>query len=158
MPLEISFKALDEGDFPLLLHWLRKPHVQEWWDDGDDTLEKVSAHYSVQCGENTDQRGYLVHLDGSPIGYIQYYTEPKKCMGIDFFIGEKDFLDRGVGTMVMRSFVTRLREEHSPSRIIIDPEPANLRAIRCYEKVGFRHYDTVTVEHGKLAYMMEIKI
>jgi RimJ/RimL family protein N-acetyltransferase len=47
-------------------------------------------------------------------------------------------------------------ERHSPIRIVTDPSPDNLRAIRCYEKVGFKHYETVEEDSGKLAYMMEL--
>jgi len=38
----LSFRPLLPADFPLLLAWLSRPHVKEWWDDGEDTLEKVA--------------------------------------------------------------------------------------------------------------------
>jgi len=49
-----------------------------------------------------------------------------------------------------------LVERHNPRRIIIDPDPRNRRAIRCYEKAGFRYYETVAHEDGSLFYMMAI--
>ena len=43
----------------------------------------------------------------------------------------------------MRQFVDMLFEEGVP-RVVIDPDPANARAIRAYEKAGFRAFDTRT--------------
>jgi hypothetical protein len=32
----------------LLLTWLSNEHVKQWWNDGDDTLEKVALHYGAE--------------------------------------------------------------------------------------------------------------
>src|SRR5207302_8394571 len=90
------------------------------------------------------------------IGYIQTYWESDGTMGIDLFLGEERFLNRGIGTQVLQSFLQQMIEHHDPPYFIIDPDPENARAIRCYEKVGFRHYDTMRTEEGKMAYMMRM--
>ena len=56
--------------------------------------------------------------------------------GIDQFIGEADMLGRGHGSAFIRAFIDRLLANGAP-RIVIDPDPANARAIRAYEKAGF---------------------
>ena len=38
-------------------------------------------------------------------------------------------------------------QEGAP-RVVIDPDPANLRAIRAYEKAGFRPFDARTSAYG----------
>jgi RimJ/RimL family protein N-acetyltransferase len=156
-PPELAFRPLTPDDYPLLLDWLQRPHVKEWWDDGDDTLEKVAAHYSDPDAE----RFILLYRDpvteeARPIGYFQYYLEEEGVVGIDQFIGEADLLNRGLGTAAVRAFLQLVIARENPRRIILDPEPENARAIRCYEKVGFRHYETVPTEDGKQAYMMKI--
>ena len=65
-------------------------------------------------------------------------------------------LNRGIGTQAIAQFLALLVARHHSPRIIIDPDPRNARAIRCYEKVGFRHYETLTREDGSRAYMMAI--
>ena len=77
-------------------------------------------------------------------------------MGIDLFLGESRYLQRGIGTQVLRLFIQRAREQHAPAYFVIDPDPQNARAIRCYAKVGFRHAATVLNEDGKPAYMMRL--
>jgi hypothetical protein len=81
-----EFKPLGADDFPLLLRWLSKEHVKEWWHDGDDTLEKVALHYGEDDGT---ARFVLLETDkekGKPIGYFQYYFDEIGSIGIDQFI------------------------------------------------------------------------
>lgn len=151
----ISFRPLVEDDFELLLEWLQRPHVKEWWDDGDDSLEKVRHHYSRDPDEM--KRYILLYPDDhTPSGYFQYHIKPDGTIGIDQFLADPKSLDKGLGSASVSQFLQMICEKHSPRRIVIDPEPDNLRAIRCYEKVGFRYYETVQDDTEKLAYMMEI--
>ena len=151
----LKFRLLTSDDFPLLLEWLSKEHVKEWWDDGDDTLEKVSRHYGE--AEVGLARFILFEVEKGgekPIGYFQSYCVPDGLIGIDQFIGEEDYINRGVGEKAIRMFTEMIMREHEPTSIILDPSPDNKRAVRCYEKVGFRHYETRQTEDGHLAYMM----
>ena len=152
----ISFASLTQADFPLLLTWLAKPHVKEWWDDGDDTLEKVAQNYGEEAGT---ERFLIRCQEGEqapplPIGYIQSYVVEEEGLGIDLLLGDERFLNQGLGTQVLQAFITRTIEQHAPVYFVIDPHPRNARAIRCYEKVGFRHYETILTDEGLPAYMM----
>ena len=153
----LRFRPLTPADFPLLLDWLARPHVKEWWDDGDDTLAKVAAHYGAD--ESGLARFILEETDEAtgttqPLGYFQYYTLLDGTVGIDQFIGEADRINRGLGTEAVRRFLDTVVAPLAPRRVILDPDPANARAIRCYEKAGFRHYATEPTEDSGLAYMM----
>jgi RimJ/RimL family protein N-acetyltransferase len=154
--MRLKFRPLTSDDFPLLLEWLSKEHVKQWWDDGEDTLEKVTRNYGEE--EEGLERFILVEALESgekPIGYFQRYRVPDCSIGIDQFIGEEDYTNRGVGTKAISMFVSAIMHEHKPDRIILDPSPDNKRAIRCYEKVGFRYYETREGAEG-LAYMMQL--
>jgi RimJ/RimL family protein N-acetyltransferase len=141
-----------------MLEWLSKEHIKQWWDDDDDTYEKVALHY----GQDSDdvKRYILFEVQESvekPIGYFQYYFAPGNLVGIDQFIGEKDYLDKGIGEKTIKMFIELIEKSHKPDAIILDPSPDNKRAIKCYEKVGFKHYETITTEDGNLAYMMRLE-
>lgn len=148
-----EFKRLSPDDFHQLLDWLSRKHVKQWWNDGDDTLEKVAAHY----GAADETRRFILLRDKKPIGYFQYYFDGD-AIGIDQFIGEETLLDLGIGQLTIKMFVHLIAEKHNPAFIFLDPSPENKRAIRCYEKVGFRHYETVFDKDGAAAYMMKIEI
>ena len=58
----------------------------------------------------------------------------------------------GHGSAIVRQFVEQLFEEGGP-RVIIDPDPANGRAVRAYEKAGFRPIDRRQSEYGDVVLM-----
>lgn len=156
--LVLSFRALKTSDFPLLLIWLSHDHVKQWWNDRDDTLEKVAQHYGAEEPDVT--RFILIESTAAgeiPLGYFQYYIVSKAIIGIDQFIGEADRINKGIGTTAIKLFLEMIIAKHKPQQIIIDPHPENQRAIRCYEKVGFVHYATELREKGESAYMMRLE-
>ena len=57
--------------------------------------------------------------------------------GIDVFLGAP-FHGRGLGTDAVRTLAQHLVADRGHHRLTIDPAADNARAIRCYEKVGFR--------------------
>ena len=156
-----KFRLMTPEDFPQMLDWLLKEHVKKWWDDSEDTLEKVALHYGA---EDEAVRFVLIEIKENlekPIGYFQYYLDyfaSDGLIGIDQFIGEENYLNKGVGTNTIKMFVEMIVRQHKPKAIIIDPSPENKRAIRCYEKVGFKHYENKKDENGNPAYMMRLEI
>ncbi len=103
--MTFEFRLLATDDFPLILEWLSKEYVKEWWDDVDDALEKVGRHYG---SEDDVARFILFEVEGraeKPIGYFQYYFVPDGSTGIDQFIGEADYINKGVGEQAIRKFV-----------------------------------------------------
>lgn len=156
----ITFARFGEPDAPLMLDWLRRPHVAEWWHD-PPTLEEIIHEYVSEPQVDA----YVVHLDGRPIGFIQAYvaamagdgwwpdiTDPG-VVGIDQFIGDADVLNRGVGTAMVTAFVERLLARPGVTMLQVDPSPDNARAIRSYEKVGFRARSVIDTPDGPALYM-----
>ncbi len=151
-----GFRAVAETDLPMLSAWLAEPHVAEWWDDSG--LEHGPVTEIMQAMDDIATEPLIVELDGRPIGYIQsydphledghpYQDQPTGTLGIDQFIGVPELVGIGHGSRFIRAFVDELFEEGCP-RVILDPDPANKRAIRAYEKAGFRAFDTRTTIYG----------
>ena len=150
-PDRIGFIPVQAEHYPLLRRWLEAPHMREWWGDPETELGYVRG--MVEGRDTT--RPFLIALDGAPIGYIQYWyighhqneqwikdhpwlmEFPSDTIGVDLSIGEADRLSQGIGSAALAAFVRMLREQ-GHTNIIIDPDLANLRAVRAYEKAGFR--------------------
>ena len=154
-----EFVPLTDADLPLLSIWLARPHVAQWWGPAEQELPKIEKALRLP-----DIDPYRVDHRGEPIAYLQCYRigaespaalrdQPPGTRGIDLFIGHADCLDKGVGSAMIRVFVTRLFAEGDTGRVIIDPDPANRRAIRAYEKAGFHYLDTLDLGWGP-AYLM----
>jgi RimJ/RimL family protein N-acetyltransferase len=161
-----DFRLLTEADLPLLREWLGRPHLQAWWRQGQRTLEEVREHYLPRIAGAGAAHPYLALLDGEPVGYIQWYRasegtgdwwpdEPGPgVIGIDQFLADGTCLGRGLGTEMVSAFVARLFEQPAVTEIRVDPRPDNGRAIRCYEKVGFRRAGRITTPDGPALMMV----
>ncbi|MEQ1940922.1 GNAT family N-acetyltransferase [Mesorhizobium sp. VNQ89] len=154
-----DFRAVTEADLPLLSAWLAEPHVAEWWDEGPD----AAIAEIRQAMDSDDTEPLIVELDGRPIAYLQsydphledghpYQDQPFGTLGIDISIGPPDFVGVGHGSAIVSQFVDLLFEEGCP-RVVIDPNPDNLRAIRAYEKAGFRTFDRRDTIYGPAVMM-----
>jgi aminoglycoside 6'-N-acetyltransferase len=56
-------------------------------------------------------------------------------------------VNQGHGSAFIRAFTDRLLASGAP-RVITDPDPANARAIRAYEKAGFQRGRLVDTPDG----------
>jgi RimJ/RimL family protein N-acetyltransferase len=149
-PTAISFRPLRTDDLPQLHEWLHRPHVAEWWQPGP-TLVEVEAEYAPAIAGAIPNSCYIALLGARPIGFIQEYSpvgfhqegwwldeHDPGVRGIDQFLCNERDLGRGIGTAMLRSFVSLLLANSTVTRIQTDPDPSNARAIRCYEKAGFK--------------------
>ena len=146
---EIGFLPVAPEHYPLLDAWLRAPHMQEWWGDPEDELAYIR---DMVEGRDTSQP-FLFTLDGLPIGYIQVWFVghhqseawiedhpwlaelPPETVGVDLSIGDPDLLSKGIGSAALAAFTRGLYADGHRT-IIIDPDPANIRAVRAYVKAG----------------------
>ena len=162
----LTFRPLAESDLPLLLEWLHRPHLQEWWRSGETTLEELREKYLPRILGVDDARPFLACLDGTPVGYIQYYRASEGdpdwwpdrpgpgVLGIDQFLVDEERLGKGLGTSMVSGFCRMLLEDPSVTEIRVDPRPDNVRAIRCYGKAGFRRGRAITTPDGPAVMMV----
>ena len=146
------FRPMTAADLPLVKGWLAEPHVREWWGDPAEQYALVSGDLDEPA---MDQ--FIVSADGHAFGYLQCYdltawnsgfgTHPEGTRGIDLFIGEPGMIERGHGSGLIRAFVEDKLGKGAP-RIVTDPDPANTRAIRAYEKAGFEKVRMVDTPDG----------
>jgi aminoglycoside 6'-N-acetyltransferase len=87
-----------------------------------------------------DLQKLTVLVDGEVAGYVQFWEEPdpsSRHADVDIFLGP-DAQGRGLGTETMSVVLRHLVEERGHHRVTLGTSVDNARAIRCYEKVGFR--------------------
>jgi aminoglycoside 6'-N-acetyltransferase len=123
------------ADQPALAALLAEPAVARWWVHGP--LEEAIAEL-FDVDEYTAV--LALEVDGAVAGLVQFseeLTPDYKHAGIDLFVGTA-WQGRGVGPAAVRLVAGYLFEVRGHHRITIDPAAANERAIRAYEKVGFR--------------------
>ena len=143
---EVAIRLMrDElGDYQVMSKWLSDPRVLEFYEGRDHplALEQIESEYAPRIRGEEDVTPCLIILQSVPIGYMQFYL-----------VGEESRNSYGGGirnrSVHWRNFVLESRLGHllllrylfqakGARNAILDPHITNLRAIRCYEKCGFR--------------------
>ncbi|TVY11457.1 GNAT family N-acetyltransferase [Paenibacillus cremeus] len=146
----LSVRRLTEKDAQLLVQWLNNPEVLQYYEGRDrpHDADKVREHFYAE-GEPVSR--CIVLYAGKAIGYIQFYPisdmeysvygyDPQRdeVYGMDQFIGETSYWNRGIGTALIRAMVHYITNTIGATRVVMDPQAWNKRALACYEKCGFR--------------------
>ena len=158
MAPEYVFRPMSAGHLSLVQRWLEMPEVVRWWGRADEQYALVSGDL-----DHPDMDQFIVVLGEQPFGYIQCYplstwnqgfgSQPSATRGIDQFIGEPDMIGRGHGSGFIRQFVVGLLGQGIP-RVVTDPGPDNIRAVRAYAKAGFRSERLVDTPDGPALLMV----
>jgi aminoglycoside 6'-N-acetyltransferase len=162
----ITFVPLDESHVSLMHSWLSAGEALRWYARQLTTEESIRQKYLI-TKLRTGTRCFIVQYDQEPIGYLQYYRisdYPRYCSlvgagphdyGMDLFIGRDDRIGRGVGTRIVAAALKELIfAQANAERCLVGPSPENQRAIRCFEKCGFRHVRTVVANDGEEEHIM----
>lgn len=151
----IRIRDFRETDLPMMLKWLTDDRVLEYYEGRDVrfTMETLSAHF---LAEIPDGFRVIVESADRPIGYGQIYQlrgeqlraydvpdSGDVIFAMDQFIGEPEYWNRGIGTSFLRLMASWLKTNKGADRILLDPRKNNFRAIRAYEKAGFRVIGTL---------------
>jgi aminoglycoside 6'-N-acetyltransferase len=158
MAPEYVFRPMSAGDLSLVQRWLETPEVVRWWGRADEQYALVSGDL-----DHPDMDQFMVVLREQPFAYIQCYplstwnqgfgSQPAATRGIDQFIGVPDMIGRGHGSGFIRQFVDALLGQGIP-RVVTDPDPDNVRAVRAYTKAGFRSERLVDTPDGPALLMV----
>ncbi|OAB47136.1 GNAT family N-acetyltransferase [Paenibacillus antarcticus] len=146
---EMSIRQLRSEDSTLLHKWLSDPVVLEYYEGRDHPhdIALINKHFY----ENREGiTSCIIQYKGKEIGYIQFYLideEEKeiygyvefdgKIYGMDQFIGEVEFWNKGIGSRVIKEMRNYLISNKEAKIIVMDPQAWNTRALRVYEKNGF---------------------
>ena len=146
----LLIRSFEAEELSRMLKWLTVVQVLEWYEGRDAclTMETLSRKYLTPIPE-----GFRVILEyeGVPIGYgqayrltgdmFQEYDYPDSgriVYAMDQFIGETEYWNRGIGTAFLKAMAAYLKENCGAEILLLDPHQDNPRAIRAYEKAGFR--------------------
>lgn len=157
---EITFKEFELNDLSMIFDWFQNPETKKWYARGKDwSFDEIKEKYEPRLLGKEIVPSFIIHLDGNPIGFIQYYPFSEGSLpegvsadavkelgincsqsaGIDLFIGEEELIGAGLGSIIMSDFIESIIPRQYIN-IFVDPDKDNARAIKSYLKLGF-HVD-----------------
>ncbi|MBX5180130.1 GNAT family N-acetyltransferase [Rhizobium lentis] len=156
----IDFRSLTETDFPILCEWLNKPHMRAHYQKTPITIEEVQRKYSERLSPSHPTHCHIACYNGEPFGTLQCYllrdypdfaSEMGEHDGVavDLFIGDEQFIGRGLGKTMLRSYVLNVVPSLFPHdcKCFICHAKENQIAIRGSLSAGFLPYRDV-IEGG----------
>lgn len=127
----VTLRPLVDGDEERLAAIVREPEVSRWWGlysgnmSGDDFLEH--------------QSGWVIEIDGRVAGWVEFYEEAEtdyRHVALDIFLTTA-LHGQGLAHESLRLAMDHFQDE-GHHRFTIDPAAENRRALRSYERLGFR--------------------
>jgi len=127
----------------MCLRWISDPAVHAFLGllEPARTLEQERSWIASILTDKEHQRAFVIEIEkGSPIGTcgLRAIDRENGTALFGIMIGEKRLWDRGYGTAATRALLDYAFGELDLKEVRLSCHRENRRAIRCYEKAGFR--------------------
>lgn len=157
--MNIRFEKVGIPHQKIIFEWLEEPHIKEFWDNSQDHKNDILNFIKGRKEPSPYFHGRYVYWIGltiekpySLIMTIQekpgenrpqikhdHLSKTGTTYSIDFMIGEKTYLGKGLGAQTLESFISFFQKniDADADTFFIDPDLTNPRAKHVYEKAGF---------------------
>ena len=132
--MEYEIKNMNEEILKEIISWEYEGEYSEYNMDSLENLKAKGA--SITKPENSNN--YLCYFKkGELVGYTN--TMLKKNGNIFIGIGlAPKYCGKGLGNSILKNSVVNAKNMYPNSKIVLQVRSWNKRAIKCYEKIGFR--------------------
>ncbi len=143
----VRLRRIERADLPRMAEWMNDPQVreglanvypfglvhEEQWFEGMLKLEPAAQPFAIEAKGRSRSQWML-------IGAVGFHGVDWRNRSAEagIFIGRKDLWNQGYGTDALRALARWGFAELNVNRVWLRVYEDNARAIRSYEKVGFR--------------------
>jgi RimJ/RimL family protein N-acetyltransferase len=144
----IRLRGIEREDIPNFVRWFNDPEVRRYLLVSEPMSKAKEERWFEAQLEARDQFIFAVealvdekwvHIGNVGLLRVDWKN---RTASLGIALGEKDLWGRGYGTDATRTMLRFAFEELGLHRVELDVFEFNSRAIRCYEKVGFRREGT----------------
>lgn len=144
----VRLRRIERSDLPRFIEWLNDPDVreslanvypfslaqEELWFEGTLKLEPAAQPFAIEA-RGRSRKVEWTHIGGTGFHGVDWRNRSAE---VGIFIGREGLWNSGYGTDALRALVRWGFLELNLNRIWLRVYEDNARAIRSYEKVGFR--------------------
>ena len=147
----VRLRRIRDDDLPL---------IEKWWEEAEANLLDGGDHdgpsiqfrqiFRLRVASGNERNWFLVESkkDG-PVGYVLYRTYPEEPRAAEVAVRlTRRQWGKGYGREAFQLFVGHLFTQLAVDRIWLTVYLFNPRAIRLYERIGFRDEETFVDEKG----------
>ncbi len=135
-------RAIEREDLPTFVRWMNDPEVRQYLEIYlPMSMAEEEQWFEAHLKDDTSRIFGIESEDGRLIGNVGLgdldWKNRNAHLGI--VIAEKERWGRGYGTDAIRALLDFAFNQMNLHRVYLSVFDFNERAIRCYEKCGFRH-------------------
>lgn len=138
----VRLRPVVEGDLPHFVRWLNDPEVRHFLSISEDpplTLESEREWYEETRASSDSVHWAIETAEGRLLGSVELRLGDHGTRAeLGIAIQDKAFWGRGYGTEAIQEVLRYAFGEMGLRRVSLVTDEDNLRAIRSYEKCGFR--------------------
>jgi RimJ/RimL family protein N-acetyltransferase len=145
---QIRFRAIEKEDLPNFVRWLNDPEVRQGLCMRYPlSLAEEEEWFATMIKRPPQERPMAIEIQLDPnqdtwefvgnLGFFDVNWENRSAE-IGIHIGEKEYWDKGFGTKAMRLILKYGFESLNLHRLYLRVFETNQRAIRSYQKAGFK--------------------
>lgn len=154
---DLVLRPLTRDDFGLLVRWLARAHVAEWWGPPLDR-PGVEEKYGPSVDGTDPTLLFICTEDTVDVGFVQIYRmadNPDYARavgnddgaGIDILIGDAARCGQGLGPRMIRAAAELAWARYPEVQgALAGPSVRNTRSLQAFATAGFRALRQVTVE------------
>jgi len=160
---KIALRALEKDDLRRCWKWVNNPEVTEGMGSSIPKSMHDEERWYEETQKSDKKKIFAIqvnkkHIENIALDNIDYRNK-KASLGI--VIGEQNYWSKGYGTDAIKTLLSLAFNELNLHKIYLHVFPSNKRALKCYEKCGFKK-EGVLREHvfkgGKYQDLMVMSI
>ena len=141
---DVRLRPATRADFEMIRRWLGRPDIQEWWGPIAATEAEVNIALSsafaicriIEAGGNPV--GYAHAVDATIWGESLPQDLDPGTWDLDLFVADEAHRGKGVGQVALKLLRDEVFATTLAVAVCVFPSVKNERAVRAYEKAGFR--------------------
>lgn len=156
---KFKFETVKAHHQEMIFKWLAEPHMQEFWDNSPEHKEDIILFINGRKQPSPYFDGIFTYWIGlvneepfcffltseikpdevCPEIWREYISKTGHTYSIDFGIGNKAYLGKGLAAPALKAFTDYFRQhvDRKADTFFIDPDSNNPRARHVYAKAGF---------------------
>ncbi len=137
---KVRLRAVERVDLPTFVKWINDQEVTQFLELNPPMSLEDEEKWFVNLQKSEDKVFSIDTKEGKLIGNVglMRLNWKDRSVLIGIMIGEKEFWNQGYGTDAIETLLRYLFDELALNRVYLIADERNARALRCYEKLGFK--------------------
>ena len=130
--MNIHFRPVTPSDYHKFPIWYERI-------GGPDLFTNFIPSTFVSFEESTELLWFIILYDSDEIGAIWFEKKgtDEASYDLGIYLNRITLLGKGIGKLVIQTAIDRIIRNKGTERLYLDVRRENVRAVRCYESLGF---------------------